>query len=215
MDEIFKLPQSSMLMQPEVRLPRWTKETKPPTSLLLTRALKHWIRAQQCVCVCLFLCLGRVWIFCPSTVSSFSSHIHSCIQPNSQAGNIRIRCDQATSTLVTSTVIMSPSFSSSSIVLPRRSGHFQSQKWWEHPRITWVWHHTPQHHGLIWRVPEMGVPQNGWFLGENPLNGWFRVTPHSRKPPYTCYINQGTHHAKQNSSISLHSNVALSFTRQC
>jgi hypothetical protein len=31
---------------------------------------------------------------------------------------------------------------------------------------------------VIWRFPEMGVPQNRWFLMENPsINGWFGGTP--------------------------------------
>ena len=37
---------------------------------------------------------------------------------------------------------------------------------------------------IFWVLPRIGVPQNGWFIMENPIeNGWFWGYPYFRKHP--------------------------------
>ena len=47
---------------------------------------------------------------------------------------------------------------------------------------------TRAHTSMIWGVPILGVPQNGWFIRDTPWqsywNGWSRGYPQFRKCPY-------------------------------
>ena len=37
---------------------------------------------------------------------------------------------------------------------------------------------------------KLRVPQNGWFIMDNPIKiGWFGGTPHFKKPPYTWWVS--------------------------
>ena len=51
---------------------------------------------------------------------------------------------------------------------------------------------------LIWRFPKVGVPQNAWFIMENPsITGWWLgVPPWLRKPPCHCCSNRYKNHHK-------------------
>ena len=60
-------------------------------------------------------------------------------------------------------------------------------------------HSTPT---SIWWFPQMGVPQNGWFLREIPLKWMIGGYPHLWKPPYVgCLKNTLDGPAKSESPV--------------
>ena len=44
----------------------------------------------------------------------------------------------------------------------------------------------------IWVFPKIGIPQNGWFIMENPII-WFGGYPYFWKHPYTTWYEEGKH----------------------
>ena len=44
----------------------------------------------------------------------------------------------------------------------------------------------------MWWFPKLGVPQNGWFLMENPIKLDDLGVPHFRKPPNRTVNNHFT-----------------------